>query len=667
MRPFSRFCARCWRFAAAVFVLCAATACFASAFMPVAAHADTYSLPQVNVQAQVAENGDLYVTEARTFSFEDEVNGVFWTIPFARNQQGASSYVQVLDVYAADAPGEQSEAELRRSARAFSLAPRAEEGDADVYTTEEQDGALTLKVFTPHGDGDTAVVWVSYVVYGAVMAWQDTGELYWKYVGDAWEEDADNVQLTVTFAGAASGTPASTGADGATLRAWGHGSYEGEVALDVSDPQAPYVALSTPRVQAGQFAEVRVAFPLDWVPDLNVAGGERLDTMIAEETAWAEQANAERERARAIVVVGTAALTGASAVLLAVSLVVRRKFQSPKPVFEETYFRDVPSTDHPAVLSALEADGSVEDRAFIATLMKLTDDRVIQIGHEMHAQDRLFGLGEKQVDRYTLTLVAFERVDNEIDRAAVELYFGRHAANGDEVAFDGFGAAGEDDGATTTALMDDFKAEVTATLEERNLTDRAPGWFKHGVGLAGVVLVVAIVLFFVLTDGASLTGGANWLFLLLGLVLAIGAAAVAGSARQYTQECVELRVRCAALKKWLEDFTNLDEAVPADVVLWNKMLVLAVAFGVSEEVLRQLADAVPDGSRIDANGGYFYPSYWWLYPHGRLHAPVHEMHKTYAATISELASSSDSSESGFGGGFSGGGGGGVGGGGGGTF
>ena len=63
------------------------------------AHADTYSLPRVNIQAQVMENGDLNVTEERTFAFEDTVNGVYWSIPFAQNEQGQTSSVTVSSVY----------------------------------------------------------------------------------------------------------------------------------------------------------------------------------------------------------------------------------------------------------------------------------------------------------------------------------------------------------------------------------------------------------------------------------------------------------------------------------------------------------------------------------------------------------------------------------------
>ena len=59
-------------------------------------------------------------------------------------------------------------------------------------------------------------------------------------------------------------------------------------------------------MRAGQFAEVRAVFPADWVPGLAPSGESRLDGVIAEETAWANEANARRERARRTAVIGTA-------------------------------------------------------------------------------------------------------------------------------------------------------------------------------------------------------------------------------------------------------------------------------------------------------------------------------------------------------------------------
>ena len=137
--------------------------------------------------------------------------------------------------------------------------------------------------------------------------------------------------------------------------------------------------------------------------------------------------------------------------------------------------------------------------------------------------------------------------------------------------------------------------------------------------------------------------------------------------RRYTPEGAEVAARCKALKHWLEDFTRLKEAIPSDLILWNKLLVMGVALGVSKEVLRQLAEAVPADLRNSDDFYDNYPCYWWYYHHYGNESPLDSFNDVYHETIRELASSSDSSSGGGGGGFSGGGGGGAGGGGGGTF
>lgn len=623
---------------------------------PALAFAGTYTLPRVNVSAQVMENGDLHVTEARTFAFEDTVNGVYWSIPFTSNQQGAPSAVEVLSVFELDGSVE-NEAEARRMSQPMTKVADASAGDQHVYTVESGDGGLRLKVFIPRSDGDEVTIWVSYMIEGAVMAWADTAELYWQFIGSEWEEDAEDVSLAVTFAGASGGTLARMGDGGSNFRAWGHGPLDGRVLLDGNDPANPSVLLEAPLVHAGQFAEVRVAFPADWVPGLAPSGGAHLETILSEEAAWADEANAQRERARVVATAGTAALVGLPAAMLAAVLYLRKtKYTSPKPVFDETYFRDLPSADHPAVLSALMHDGGVEDCAFVATLMKLSDDRVIKIEHEMRTRDRFLGFGEKQVEEYSLELVDVDRAQDPIDVAAIELYFGAGAKNGEAVSFDALR-----ENADAGEHMQAFKDQVLAELERRNLTNLVPVGFKVAAVAGAIAVGIAGLFFMVWTDGVSLP------FVMAGMAMAVAAAIAAGTTKQHSPEAVELLNRCQALERWLEDFTNLDEAVPDDLILWNKMLVLAAAFGVSDEVLRRLADAVPEDARVDESGVYYYPSYWWYYRHGSLGSPMSEMHDAYQATVSELASSADSSGSGFGGGFSGGGGGGVGGGGGGSF
>ena len=218
--------------------------------------------------------------EGRQFDFDDDINGVYWDINTGSNQQGGSVNVDVLSVEEDDT--------------AFSEVGSANKGDSGVYTVEQSGDGVRLKVFSPHESGDSAIYYVSYSMTGAVMNWADTAELYWKFVGDGWSADSDDVEMEVYFANAAAGTAATKGDN---FRAWGHGPLTGDVSLDENEPMVTY---TIPCVHEGEFAEARIAFPSDWVPQLAASGDERMSTILSEEKEWADEANARREHARMI-------------------------------------------------------------------------------------------------------------------------------------------------------------------------------------------------------------------------------------------------------------------------------------------------------------------------------------------------------------------------------
>lgn len=619
--------------------------------LPGTALADGYSMDHVNIDAQVAADGSLSVTEERSFSFDDDVNGVYWLIPLGQNQQGAQADVRIDAVYGLGL---------------FTQVDSASKGDRGVYTVEHTlDGAddvLRLKVFDPHDDGESATITVHYTLTGAVMSWADTGELYWKFVGDGWSESSKNVTATISFASDL--VAANPAKKGKTLRAWGHGPLTGNVSLDDSTGT---VAYSISRVRSGEFAEARIAFPTAWVPQLAGSGEDRLPIILDEEKQWAEEANARREQARRVAFIGAVVTVAASAVFTVVVVVLKLRRRGPKPLFQDEYFRDVPSADHPATIATFMSSSDVPDQAFIASLMKLTDDRVLKLEQTTEVRKKLLG-GQKTEETYraTVTSEAWNGVRDDIDRTVLETFFAGAKTGPDgsrSITFKQFKKYAKDHTKSFGEHLDDYKASVKASVEERNLVA------SSGAAAAVLGLVIGIILICIAVGALFVTdfARANVIAAFIAIPVIIVGMCVSFTFRRYTPEGAELAARCRALKHWLEDFTRLKEAVPGDLVLWNKLLVMGVALGVSREVLRELADAVPRDLRADDDFYYYYPGYWWYYHGYGDDSPFDAINEAYHASISELASSSDSSAGGGGGGFSGGGGGGVGGGGGGTF
>lgn len=618
--------------------------------LPVAAHADGYSMTQTHIGATVEADGSLIVVEGRQFDFDDDINGVFWEINTGSNQQGGSVNVDVLGVEEDDT--------------AFNKVDYANKGDSGVYTVEQSDGGVKIKVFSPHESGDSAIYYVSYTMTGAVMNWADTAELYWQFVGDGWSANSDDVEIEVYFAGGAIGTPASKGDN---FRAWGHGPLTGDVSLDEDEPMVTY---TIPCVHEGEFAEARIAFPSDWVPWLSASSEDRMPTILSEEKAWAEEANARRARARMIANALAVVSVVAAVAFTGVIVVLKLRRRKPKPLFQDEYFRDVPSADHPAVLSALMSWNEVPDQAYIATLMKLTDDRVIKLEEATVTKAKKGLLGrekEEQTYRVTVSDAGWKSVKKgSADRAVLKVFFAgvKPDENGDRSrTFDELQHYVKQHAAPVGDKFEDYQSAVKGELADREYV-ASDGIVAMVFGLVlGILLVCFSVGSMIFTDVAQ----ANVIAAIVSVPIVLVGVGLSFTFRRFTPEGAEVAARCKALKHWLEDFTRLKEAVPGDLVLWNKLLVMGVALGISKEVLRQLAEAVPPEVR-EADGFYDnYPCYWWYYHHYGTESPLDSFNDVYHESISAVASSSDSSSGGGGGGFSGGGGGGVGGGGGGTF
>lgn len=635
--PFARFAS-----------ICALVAC-ALLLLPAVARADGYSMTQTYISATVEADGSLTVVEGRQFDFDDDINGVFWEINTGTNQQGGTAGVDVLSVEEEDT--------------AFNKVDSANKGDSGVYTVEQTGDGVRIKVFSPHESGDSAIYYVSYTMTGAVMNWADTAELYWKFVGDGWSADSDDVEMEVCFANAAAGTAAVKGDN---FRAWGHGPLTGDVSLDEDEPMVTY---TIPCVHQGEFAEARIAFPSDWVPQLAASGEDRMSTILSEEKEWADEANARREHARAVAGAIAVACVVVAVAYTGVIVMLKLRRPKPKPLFQDEYFRDVPSADHPAVLAALMSWNGVPDQAYIATLMKLTDDRVIKLEEATETKKKGLLRREKEEQTYRITVTdeAWKAAKKDgIDRDVLKVFFAGVKPDKDGVRSRTFSELEEYASERTESVgdkLEDYQNTVKGKLADSEYVA------SDGIVAMVFCLVLGILIAFVPVGSIFFTDGAqaNIIAAVISVPIVLVGIGVGLTFRRFTPEGAEVAARCKALKHWLEDFTRLKEAVPGDLVLWNKLLVMGAALGVSKEVLRQLAEAVPPEVR-EADGFYDnYPCYWWYYHHYGNESPMDSFDGVYHESIRELASSSDSSGGGGGGGFSGGGGGGVGGGGGGTF
>lgn len=615
---------------------------------PVTALAVDYTMGPVTIDAVLAADGTLTVTEDRTFNFDGHANGVYWKIP-----TGTYEGREIAPVV--ESCGVVEDGQYERFSDSSS-------GDDHTYELSDYSSYTQVKLYN-QADDEPVTFRVVYKLPQLATAWADTGELYWKFVSDGWDEPTDNVTCTIHL-------PVPSGQTvkaGDNVRAWGHGTLDGNVSFDGND-----VVFTVPRVGTADYAEARVTFPVSWLASTR-SSENRLDAILAEEQQWADEANARREAVRAeqtgLGVVFCAVGAGACAI---VWRTWRRYKENHRALFQDEYFRDVPSADHPAVLGALYHGGSVGTEEFTATLMHVSDQGAVELNHVEYPGS--FGRTKEDYQLVRVPSKA-EALTSPIDRDLMRMLFERVAPktkssrdlHGDghvTLLFSEMKRVAKKHPERYMDAYDDWKGAAEGEAIERGFfTDDSRGgrgWLVLAIVACALALCIGLAGAIELEPPAWV-----WLTLLLPVAGLVAAIVALAHMKALSREAIELRAQLEALRRWLKDFTRLKEAVPNDVILWNRLLVMAVVLGVADEVIEQLQVAMPE-LLTDPD---FVPTYVWVSGHGSMEPPsaafASAAAASYQASSAAIAASNNSSGGGGGGGFSGGGGGGFGGGGGG--
>lgn len=612
----------------------------------------SYEITKVDIDATLDGDGTLHVVETRTFDFDGSFHGVYWDIPTGYNSDNCQD-VKVTVTSAGEG-----------TSGALVPFSQSSAGDSNTFTVSDQGNVTQLKIYSAH-ENEKASFTIAYDATGIASRWSDAGELYWKFVSDGWDVKSQNVTCTLHLP-----VPAGESVSaGDNVRAWGHGPLDGSVSFSGND-----VVFTAPGVGTSEYAEMRVTFPEAWVAQMTQSSTARLDSILSDEQQWADEANARRARAHVLVYgTGAAALAAVVATIALMIAKKRRYNRDNEPDFRDKYFRDVPTADHPAVLGALYNGGSVEGKELTATLMHLTDSGLIKLEKVTTKKRGVFG--DKVREDYRITKLAGvsgaqgsaeAKASRSVDSRTMSLLFKTISDDGQKLYFSRIESFAKEEPELYHDAYERWEKEVEGKYLERFEEGDGEGNGRGWLVLAGVVdclLAVAVLIAYIALDASLLLAiGLPALLVIVG----VAAFAVAVSMKRMNREGIEVAAKLRALRRWLSEFTHLSEAVPDDVVLWNRLLVMAVVLGVADEVIDQLRATMPQVIGDPA----FMPTYGWYYygwHEGRSPADVFAKSLDSAHHVSQaaLASSSDSSGGGGGGGFSGGGGGGFGGGGGG--
>ena len=493
-------------------------------------------------------------------------------------------------------------------------------------------------------DGDFEIAWgvgldndnevrkykIEYKVNDAITKYSDYAELYWQFIGNNFEISANKVTGTIYL-------PATVN-NKENIKVWAHSKdLNGTIyATDLNK-----VEFQMDNYRSGRYVELRILFPTTQIVSTDrIYNTTILEQAIAEESQWAEEANRQREfnkkMEKAIAIV-----TIIAAVVLAIYFV--KKIFKYKKILKELnglnstqeleYYRDLPdekATPGEAVFLLEKQYASFDihfSQIFSATLLNLSLKKYIELKVDTNKKDKeaikIVNLNkeitdlkddEKEILEFVLKAIGTKE---EITMKDLEKYITKHSSS-------------------IAKLIEKTHKNVKNSMKQNNYFDEKE-YKKYsnysGIMIAYIVGAIATIILFPLA--------------IVFIIDAVYCNKIMKKINVLTQTGLDQKEMWKGLKKYMEDFSLLNEREVPELVIWEKYLVYATAFGISEKVLKQLKIVYPN---IDELNGTNTSTYMYFMYHSNFNTNFSK------AISSSIATATYSSGSGSGGGFSGGGG-----------
>lgn len=498
---------------------------------------------------------------------------------------------------------------------------------------------------------------IRYTVKDVIKKYNDCAELYWQFVGSEFEISADSITGIIKLPNKVSNKD--------ELKVWGHTEYlNGEIYVTDLD----IVEFNVNKYKSGNFVEVRIAMPTYVMSKLeNTSNINKIDSIIEQETEWANEANARRDRRNKnfkLLILATIFVNTSIGIMFSKKIKKNKQFLEKNPnILPEQqleYYRELPDKEE----TPLEAvfilktgyKQSCLPNVFSATILNFALKGYIRIEQEGKTIKIL--LNKIKTDELTrdekkvLEILRAASNNNELTMAELEKYIKNYPSK-------------------LMNLNSTFEKVSKTQASEKgkfdtNRFNKQIVYAEKNVGY--IFLLIIIITASIFTIGYAYKNVQSMLitctiislafFIVVTIINLILNIKITTSFNGFTQKGINEQEQWKAFKKYMEDFSYLNEKEVPELVLWEKYLVFATAFGIADKVLKQLKVKYPELNDPDTiHSMILFNS---MYNSNGFNTKFINSINT---STSRMYSSTYSSGSGGGGGFSGGGGFGGGGGG----
>lgn len=488
---------------------------------------------------------------------------------------------------------------------------------------------------------DNKMYKICYTVKNAVKVYNDCSELYWMFLKDTNTITGKNITGTITLPDGIKNIE--------KLRVWGHGPLSAEIKRE----DVNKVSFSVPTLKANEMLEVRVVSEENIFESAPILYEDKLEDILYEEQKWADEANSIRDNARKLIALGIVIN-----ILIAICffIIIRKTIEARKTKlavdyeeYDVKYFRDIPNEQDATPARAAYMNGLnnnstsiANGKVFAATILDLVlkgiiaiepiDDKNAKITIKKFLDAGVLADDENVIYRI-LKLSCEASSSNSITTKELEKYCKKNY----ESIYASMRSLQRLVEKYEKPKMDSYRVQAKTNCLIKGII-----YISLGIFLTTLIMIVP-----------ALTIGV----LLLGIVNCSNAKKI----EVLTEAGYREKKEWKGLENYMLEFSLLKDKEVPDLILWEKYLVYATAFGISKKVLKQLKIVYPElmENSTYANGNYAYLHYIANSSYGFdfLDNLDKTLSKSYRAAESaySVAHSIDSDGSGGGGGFSSGG------------
>lgn len=609
----------------------------------VMAESDLY-LNNLEFYVEVNKDASINVTEYWDINIE-ETNTLYKTF-----QTDNTKYTGITDVKVTDITDGKNKAFTKQSKWEYHV------NKGKYYGTQNDNGDFEIGWGVGLDNSyDNRNYKIEYKVENAIAKYNDYAELYWQLIGKGFEIDAREVKGTIVLP-----EDADSKED---IKVWGHIE---DLNGTIYATELNKIEFEVNRYSGHQMLEVRVLFPTEMITSSERTNNvDILQKVIEEETKWVEEANRRREAIKNAVTTSIAVVGLVLDIIFIITIIGanRNPIRNQKkfvPEQEMEYYREVPrknATPGEAVQLLQRNMTKILNyddlgKVFSAVLLNLKLKGYLE-----------FEIDETKKDKEKISIRLVKKSNAEelfSEEKEVYTFLDQATLRKEErvLTLKELQKVIKSNPSKVEKLGEGMGKNIYSSLLAENLLDEKQSQ-EYSNAIVIVLLQIIFLLVFMMIAllfvGTANIGFNNWikttLFItpILGLISIVKKIGIFRKANPYSQDGINEIEAWKGLKKYMEDFSLLNEKEVPAIEIWEKFLVYATAFGIAEKVIKQLKMVYPNFEQLTGSD------------YTMMHLMMHtNFSSSFSSAISSTMSSTYSSATGGGGGFSGGGGGGGG-------